>query len=56
MHVEVPGSVCSNDWAFGGDPLEQVTELWRYAALAVPSIVLIALGLVAVDRRDVMAP
>ncbi|MDQ6683026.1 MAG: ABC transporter permease, partial [Chloroflexota bacterium] len=32
------------DWAFGGDPLEMPTELWRYAALATPSVILIAIG------------
>jgi ABC-2 type transport system permease protein len=41
------------DWAFGGNPLEQATDLWRYAALAVPSVILTAIGLVAVARRDI---
>ena len=41
------------DWAFGGNSLEQATDLWRYAALAVPSVILTAIGLVAVTRRDI---
>ena len=41
------------DWAFGGNSLENATELWRYAALAVPSVVLTAIGVFAVARRDV---
>jgi ABC-2 type transport system permease protein len=41
------------DWAFGGNPLEQATDLWRYAALAVPSVILTTIGLVAVARRDI---
>jgi ABC-2 type transport system permease protein len=41
------------DWAFGGNPLEQTTELWRYAALAVPSVILTGIGAFAVARRDV---
>jgi ABC-2 type transport system permease protein len=41
------------DWAFGGNPLEQATDLWRYAALAVPSAILTTIGLVAVTRRDI---
>jgi len=41
------------DWAYGGNSLESPTELWRYAALAVPSIILTAIGLVAVARRDI---
>jgi ABC-2 type transport system permease protein len=41
------------DWAFGGNPLEQATDLWRYAALAVPSVVLAAVGVFAVARRDI---
>jgi ABC-2 type transport system permease protein len=44
------------DWAFGGNPLEQATDGWRYAALALPSAILTAIGLVAVARRDVAAP
>lgn len=41
------------DWAFGGSPLEQATEWWRYAALAVPSVVLTAIGVFSVNRRDI---
>ena len=41
------------DWAFGGNPLEQATDLWRYAALAVPSVILTAVGAFAVARRDI---
>jgi ABC-2 type transport system permease protein len=41
------------DWAFGGNPLEQATELWRYVALAVPSVILTAIGMFAVARRDI---
>jgi putative exporter of polyketide antibiotics len=41
------------DWAFGGNPLEQATELWRYLALAVPSVILTAIGVFAVARRDI---
>jgi ABC-2 type transport system permease protein len=43
------------DWAFGGNPLGQATEAWRYAALAVPSIILVAIGTLAVARRDITA-
>jgi ABC-2 type transport system permease protein len=41
------------DWALGGNPLEQTTELWRYAALAVPSVILTAIGTFAIARRDI---
>jgi ABC-2 type transport system permease protein len=41
------------DWAFGGNPLENATELWRYAALAVPSVILTAVGAFAVALRDI---
>ena len=41
------------DWAFGGNSLERATDLWRYAALAVPSVILTTIGLVAVTRRDI---
>jgi ABC-2 type transport system permease protein len=41
------------DWAFGGNPLEQATDLWRYAALAVPSVILTTIGVFAVARRDI---
>jgi ABC-2 type transport system permease protein len=43
------------DWAFGGDPLETPTELWRYAALGIPALGLTAIGAVAFDRRDIAA-
>lgn len=43
------------DWAFGGNPLETPTELWRYAALALPTVILAAVGIQAVARRDVVA-
>ena len=56
-----PSAACSHrwrhlspwDWAFGGDPLEQATEVWRYAALVIPSILLTAVGIDAVARRDI---
>jgi ABC-2 type transport system permease protein len=41
------------DWAFGGNPLDHATELWRYAALAAPSVILTALGVFVVARRDI---
>lgn len=40
------------DWAFGGDPLVRPTEPWRFAALAVPSVLLVATGSLLVRRRD----
>jgi ABC-2 type transport system permease protein len=43
------------DWAFGGNPLERATELWRYAALALPSVILTAIGVVSLTRRDIAA-
>jgi beta-exotoxin I transport system permease protein len=43
------------DWALGGGPLERATEVWRYLALAVPSVVLAAIGVISVARRDVAA-
>jgi ABC-2 type transport system permease protein len=43
------------DWALAGNPLEQATELWRYGALAAPSILLTAIGVLAVGRRDIAA-
>ena len=43
------------DWAFGGNPLEQTTELWRYAALAVSTVILMAIGVLSVTRRDIAA-
>jgi ABC-2 type transport system permease protein len=41
------------NWAFGGDPLVNAAEPWRYAALAVPAAVLALLGIVAFGRRDI---
>lgn len=41
------------DWALGGDPLVNPVEAWRYAALAVPSLVLVIIGIVAFERRDI---
>jgi ABC-2 type transport system permease protein len=41
------------DWAFGGNSLENATEPWRYLALAVPSVVLTAIGVFAIARRDI---
>jgi ABC-2 type transport system permease protein len=43
------------DWAFAGDPLGHPTEAWRYVALALPSVALTALGVLAVSRRDIAA-
>jgi len=43
------------EWALGGDPLSNGGEPWRYAALIVPSLVLIAIGVFAFNRRDVRA-
>lgn len=43
------------DWALAGHPLERATDAWRFAALAVPSIVLISIGVFGVGRRDVAA-
>jgi len=42
-------------WALAGNPLEHGADLWRFVALAVPSIVLVLLGLGAVARRDIAA-
>lgn len=41
------------DWALGGDPLTNVTEAWRFAALAVPAVVMVAIGAWLFGRRDV---
>lgn len=41
------------EWAFGGDPLVNVAEPWRYAALALPALLLAAVGIAAFDRRDI---
>ncbi|MEO8511578.1 MAG: ABC transporter permease subunit [Chloroflexota bacterium] len=43
------------DWALGGDPLTNATEVWRYLALGVPALVLIGLGAWTFGRRDVQA-
>ena len=43
------------DWALGGDPLVNATEAWRYLALGVPAVALVALGTWAFGRRDVRA-
>ena len=43
------------DWALGGDPLVGATEPWRYVVLAVPSVLLVVLGLWSVARRDIAA-
>lgn len=42
-------------WALAGDPLEHGADLWRFVVLAVPSILLVLLGLRAVARRDIAA-
>jgi ABC-2 type transport system permease protein len=41
------------DWALGGDPLVNPAEAWRYAALAVPSLALVIVGIAAFERRDI---
>ena len=41
------------DWALGGDPLGNPTEAWRYAALAVPAVVMVGIGAWLFGRRDV---
>jgi ABC-2 type transport system permease protein len=41
------------DWALGGDPLVNAAELWRYAALAIPSLALAVVGIAAFERRDI---
>lgn len=43
------------DWALGGDPLAEPTEAWRYVALGIPAIALVAAGTWAFGRRDVRA-
>ncbi|HET6380725.1 MAG TPA: ABC transporter permease subunit [candidate division Zixibacteria bacterium] len=43
------------EWALGGDPLREPTEAWRYAVLAVPTLVLVVLGAAAFNARDVHA-
>ena len=42
-------------WAFGGDPLVNPVEPWRYAALILPAIGLASLAVVGFVRRDVRA-
>jgi len=41
------------DWALGGDPLTNAGEPWRYAALIVPSIAFVVIGILAFNRRDI---
>lgn len=41
------------EWALGGDPLVNAAEPWRYAALALPALLLTIVGIVAFDRRDI---
>ncbi len=43
------------DWAFGGDPLVNATEAWRYLALGLPAIGLALFGIWAFGRRDIRA-
>lgn len=43
------------NWALGGNPLENPTDVLRVAAPIVASAILIAIGTVAVARRDVAA-
>lgn len=43
------------DWAFGGDPLVNGAEAWRYVVLGVPAVLLFALGAAGFARRDVRA-
>lgn len=43
------------DWALGGDPLAEPTEAWRYLALGIPALALVAAGTWAFGRRDVRA-
>jgi ABC-2 type transport system permease protein len=42
-------------WALGGDPLVNPAEPARYAALLVPAVTLVALGVAGFVRRDVRA-
>jgi ABC-2 type transport system permease protein len=41
------------DWALGAGPLEHATDVWRYAALAIPSVLLVATGVASIARRDI---
>lgn len=43
------------DWALGGDPLTNATEVWRYLALGVPALALVGIGAWAFGLRDVQA-
>ena len=43
------------EWALGGDPLTNAGEAWRYAAMIVPSIAFVVIGVFAFNRRDVRA-
>ena len=42
-------------WALGGDPLVNGAEPWRYVALIVPFLALVALAVAGFIRRDVRA-
>ncbi len=44
------------DWALGGDPLVNGAEPWRFAALAIPAILIAIAGIVGFSRRDVLSP
>ncbi len=43
------------NWAFGGDPLVNATEPWRYLALAAPAVAMALFGVWAFGRRDIRA-
>ena len=43
------------DWAFGGDPLANPTEPWRYVAIGLPALGLIVAGTLLVRTRDIAA-
>ncbi len=40
------------DWALAGDPLVNGGEPWRYAALVVPTAILVGIGVAGFVRRD----
>jgi ABC-2 type transport system permease protein len=42
-------------WALGVDPLVNAAEPWRYVALIIPALVLVAVGVAGFIRRDVRA-
>jgi ABC-2 type transport system permease protein len=42
-------------WAFGGDPLVNTADAWRYVAVVAPSLVLAGIGIIGFMRRDVRA-